>query len=371
MKLSPVVILGIGILAIVLISTVAIAGEIGYPGGWECQDTMKSTTVNGMTFTPDNLPNNGTVGTSYSKFDADDPKTGLPDINIQLWSPIEYVCIDGQWTPAREGEHFKDLQKTIGNDTYFFEQHVFWFKVRIIAEADYYTSYDPLLTWHGEAKGMVGVIRPDINVRILLNTPLWRVVSSFTDGNATYVKSAVWTGIMSTTVVGAGGKYVEALDDDWDGIPGYWSLTNTGPLNMFLVSGAGVSSSTLEGLRDTPGALANVPSQIYADISGTSLLAGWWAPPGGSTTINAVEVDYTVRFDVVTSAKYTFQQGSQPTTTVNASIEDKGGKGWFEKIGDWFEGVLGILGSPFTFVIIIIVIIGVFFVVIKVFGHRR
>ena len=296
-------------------------------------------------------------GATYVKFDADNNLTGTPTLSVQIGTPVEYVSQDGNWVAARPGEYFKGLTKTIGNDTWFFYQHVFMFQVQIAADADYYTSYDPLPTWHGEAKGMADAVVPNINVDILLNAKLWSVVSSFKYGNATYAKSGVWTGFMSAarqTIDKIG--YTADLPDGWNGIPGLWSDTNTGPLNMYLVDGS-ASSTTLESLQQTPGALANVPSRIYIEVSGISLQPGWWAPPGGSTTIDNVQDVSTIRFDVVTSAKYTFEQGSPNTKLLDVKDVNLGGKGWWENLSDFFANLAPNFTMLGVFILVIIVLL--------------
>jgi len=338
-----------------------------YVGGWEVHTDLERVTVNANTFTADNLPpyNYSSWGAAYVKFDADSELIGTPTLSVQLSSPIEYVNVDGEWQEARDGEYFKRLVKDIGDQTYFFYQHVFFFELRVIAEADYFNYYGLI---NGEAKDMRQQIKPEVTVGFAIMPDLWRVKTTVMsdDGLATYAKADVWTGVMSTAVDESSGGYVAALPDGFAGVNGIWSVTNVGRLNMFSMSSSETYRDTsIDQLDVSPSVIEGVPSAIIAEIAGTVLVPGWWLPPMGTIGTYAVQAEYRVRFDIVTSALYTFQQGDQESELDNATVEEKAGEGGLGQVGDFFDQLREIFSDPLTGIAALIVLALVLFAVVK------
>ena len=353
--------------ALSLVTIVPTLTPISYPGGWEVDVGMNSIAVNQHSYTIDNKPENTySFGDAYAKFDVDGNKTGVPTLSIQVYAPIEYISVDGEWVKARPGEYYKDIQKPVGNDIYFFYQHVFFFDVDIIAEADYLDA-NAVSGTTGEANGMIGAISAQISTTLLFDANIWSVLSQIQsdNGTAVYVNSGVWTGVMSASVFGSYGGYVDPLPSGFAGINGEWSVTNVGRLNMFEVDGSNIPDTSFDTFDTQPAAIEYVPSKFLIEIGGTDLIPGWWWPPLGAVNRYAVEATYRVRADIVTSAKYTFEQGDQDDTVNPKSISHEPGYGILYDFAAWFSGVLASLAFPLTTICIIVGGVIIIYVVLR------
>ena len=358
----------IGILAIVLIIGAGASLTFATPyepyvGGWEIGLGIDSINVNQRTYTIDSQPENTySFGTAYAKFDVDNELTGTPDITVRTTGLAEYISREGEWVKSYDGEAFKILQKEVGDDIYFFYQHVFFFELGIIAEGQ--QAADPLFgAPDGECDGQNTAIVATISVFLLVDANLWAVLDTITsdNGTATYKKSNVWTGMMSASVVEADGGYVNPLPTDFAGHYGLYSITNVDRLNMFHPDGAFAEDSSLEQFESNPSTIQGVPTSIITEVAGTRLQPAWWKPPGAASGRYAVEATYRVRLDVVTSALYTFELGDQDDTLNDVIIHDE-----TEPLGlfDWFS-------NPFaSFLSLGIILIGAV-VLVMIFRRKR
>lgn len=339
---------------------------------WEAKDGLKSVIINGETFTETNLPAGGNYswGGNYAKFDIDNAQIGFPTLSFQLGYPIEYINEGGDWVKARWGETYKQLEpKVIGQETYVFYHHVFFVELQIVAEADYFVWGT---TCHGEARGMYEAEKPQISVRFVFDAGLWKVLSRIQGPNneSVYVNSGVWTGIMSASVFSATAAYVEPLPQGFAGLPGAWSVTNIGPVNMRTIDEKTQGITDPDTTQANPALISGIPSKLIIEVGGTSLEPGWWWPLFGSVGTYAVYANYRIRIDVLTSAKYTFYQGDQddklkkPLISANAT----------DPLGDflaWLESKLAALGLNLAGTGLFIIAVLVLLILYRRAGRRE
>lgn len=346
-----------------------------YPGGWEVEANLDSIFANSQNYDSRNKPEHTVSwGAAYAKFDVDEELEGAPTTSIQVHFPEEYVNFRGDWVKAREGESFDEIYHKIGDECYFFEQHVFFFEMRIIAEADWSNVWGHI---YGEAKNMINAEPSEVNVFIIFDTPLWTVRDTISSNNGTAIwkKSGIWTGVMSAACVENYGGYVDELPDDFDGHPGAWSVTNVGRLNMFYINGDDASNTNFNDFdtneTETYG-LAGVPDEVLIEIAGTSLEPGWWWPsPSATIGTYAVQAEYRIRVDVLTAAKYTFQTGNQDDELDDANVSDET-EPPFELIDfSWLTDAIGnFFSDPKVFIMIIVIIIAIAVIVPKILAPR-
>lgn len=343
-----------------MVGSVFFVGPKIYVGGWEVTMSINKTNVNGVIYDFDNQPmNTYSWGTKYVKFDVDDTKQGVPDVSINIpTSANSYVMMGGEWEKARDGEYFKEIPKKIDGDQYFFYHHVFMFDMRIIAEADYVGAYNI-----GEARDMGSAEAAIVSVFIEFSTPLWKVVETISTEDSVWHKANVWTGVMSAAIVDVDGGYVDELPDKYKGIEGSWSLTNVGGVNMYHVDGRQESDMSLEDAQTDTHRLDGVPSSILLEVAGTSLQPGWWQPFGGSVGVYAVQAEYRLRVDVLTSAKYTFAAGDQDDDLKDAIVSADANKGF---LGNLLDDITALFQDPFVVIISLVVFVMVIYVILKI-----
>jgi hypothetical protein len=148
-------------------------------------------------------------------------------------------------------------------------------------------------------------------------------------------------------------------------------VTNVGRLNMYEVTGTEADDTTLDDLQSVPSLIEGVPAKILLEIGGTELQPGWWWPPLGSIGTYAVEAVYRVRVDVITSAKYTFEQGDQDDTANNKSVSDEAGKGILYELGAWLNALLSAPAAFIWMVITVVVVFGVLYLGVKLISGVR
>jgi len=361
-------------------------GDI-YNGGWESQNGLHDIVINGQSFDPLGTKPDGSLswGPAYCKVDADgsDSKTGVPDVVVSITSPREYVLSGADWVVAQSGQVFDSINKkvTIGDITYnyFWDHHVLFFEVKMVAIAD---AYAVLGYAHGEAKGMFYAEPAEIAVKTSFQVDPWvnKIVDSFSTDTGDYILDAdtVWSGVMSCSVAAIEAGYVGHLSDPTfkPTNPGLVVADNTGKLNMWTVDGASASGDTFpsEPHKD---ALPGVPEKVIFEVS-TELSPGWEWPWFGTIGTYAVSTNYKIRVDVLTSAGYQLEDGEQEDEHLNDTIIDDPADpfgDWLRGAGEFWDGVFTSLGAfAVGFILPIVIVIAVaviLFFIMRIVALRK
>ena len=339
------------------------AGDI-YNGGWESQNSMKSFEINSQEFDTTRRPAGAVSwGPAFCKFDPDDPAIGAPNLAISITFPREYIAQGGEWIPAPRNSVFAQINKKVGDHTYFWDHHVFFFEVKIIAEANW---HDEGVLWvpsiHGEANGMLEAERAVFNIRCNFEVDPWvdRILSEFSTAEADYVldRSTVWSGVMSASIADAAGGYAGGSINpiDYNGVSGIIVADQTGRVNMWKADGS--TASGLDSIPTEPheDAIPGVPASVDFEVSG-ELQPGWAYPPFGSLATAAVVITYKMRVDVMTSAGYLIEDGEQESEHVEEVIIDDP--------ADPLSDVFGTIQAYAPWIFVALIMITVIVIVIK------
>jgi hypothetical protein len=361
-------------------------GDI-YNGGWESQNSLYEISVNSDGFNPLGARPAGATswGAAYCKFDADGAgsRTGVPDLTIQLTSPREYIISGGEWVVAPRGSVFDTVNKkvTVGgvDYNYFWDHHVFFFEVKMLAQAD---GYQVLLAADGEARGMNFAETAKISVMTSFEVDPWvnKIKQAFSTDEADYRldEDTVWSGVMSVSVAAIEAGYVGHIGEVGYSppSPGLVVADQTGKVNMFTPEGSEADGSDFPSTPQRS-SLPDVPEKVIFELS-SELSPGWEWPLFGSISTEAVKTDYKVRVDVLTTAGYRIEDGEQEDESIDEVIIDESADpigDFIGAVGSWVDGVFtGLGGFALGFIMPIVIVIAVaviLFFVMRIIALRR
>jgi hypothetical protein len=262
------------IVTVILVSPVLQSDVVPYVGGWEITKQIDSVKVNGVWYDSNNLPaeiQTGAWGTNTVRFDVDEPNQGLPDIQVYTSSPREYVVnARGEWVEASGTDVFeKGLPKTIGDNVYFFDHHVFRQQVRVTAYCDANDQYVvPIYGRHGEARGMVTAIDAQITVRVKDTCLPWAnwLEPEFDGETGSYLFENGWAAIMSMRVAESEAWYEGYTPPSANNPEGTAPLTTGGA--FFAASTTGDINMWLSSFSAAPLVQGGLPSEVSFDVTG-------------------------------------------------------------------------------------------------------
>lgn len=338
--------------------------------GWEIYDTIgamkfdNTICTNAFQFTS---PND--VSGPYWKVDIDAPTWRIPTIMSEL-SDVRHTDFAGR--DLTYDKYVDTRTVTIGNDTFYLDYHIYTFTINIRTVADKqvvsisdpvnptrvyhetawpYIGQDGLIFGGGHLSGQEHGMQFNGGVFVKFVINPWRGVPERTAPNSSYYLSNVWAGIMNAYVIS---KSEGKVANQWGSIPN--PVADAQPfVKGGLDEGAQVPMFEDDGTFGKPATTVNWGPNVTPDtrIESTVVL---YLPtqlmPGADTHHDVfgnvddiypidVNVQYTVRVDVLQTHDYTLQGSNKPP----ALTWPHDYFGWAQ---DWWTSFLGGL-DPFAF----------------------
>jgi hypothetical protein len=360
------------ILSILLASTLYTQSAV-YRGGWEVKNGIEKVTVNDNTFRigSGTRPQSAPVwGLHNLRFDIDDPQKGTPNIQVEVGPAREKVFTPDGWVNAPQGKVFKSLSKSVGETAYFFDQHVFFFDVSIIATPDFV----PPVVWpfvDGEAAGMGWADTAEVSLELYFESAPWvnLLLPEVEGDTGTYLldEDSVWSGVMSAQVVEVESKFI-GKDNPATGLIDPYNVKNA-LVNMRADSGTYVGSVTDFNEQtmpiDKPSNIA--PTEIFLTVGG-ELSPGYEWPAFATLSTYPAQLKYTIRVDVLTEAGYVLESGDMDSELGDIEYEE-GSFNLLGALGDWLGSILPWAGLGGIIGLIIVAVVGV--IILKSFLGRR
>jgi hypothetical protein len=386
-KRGNILVLFVGVIAIfgILIAFFG-AGMLfsfGYAGGWEVRSELHSVQVSGNWYTQTTAPVGDIPwGPKVAKFDATDPDiypdwdvVREPDIHISVDDPIHtkedssgnlVTNRAGSVTSVPLDEPNNEFQKIIGEETFFYYEHIYAYLVTVRTQGD---QFDQGYLWQSllEMRGEEGIALT-FTVRTKFSVSPWNIVGqTYTDdAGDDFMVTQAWVGIMSASaeVVESGftERSIEAMDaiDQVAKSPTGWEMLSLpqehGSLNMYTVDGNPAENSDI----DTYGAVRDVPAGVLIDVSG-HLWNGGEQPLATLAVTHDVFMSVLVKVSVLTHAAYAPITGTDPIA--DPPDDDRSGPQpfWFPLAyalgnlwGDYWWLIVGIVGIVAVVLVLIV-----------------
>ena len=389
----------IAIAFVVIISFGAFALSMTpHVSGWEVENDIYNIRVNGVTYpvmssgaTPENLY----LWTSKGiRFDVDHIDIGVADIDVSLGPPREKVLdsYTGEWESARDAEVFKTYHKAIGDTYYFWDHHVFFFEVTIVATPDFIdysvgslipgdSIVSTVQRTFGEAEGMEGPAE-DAEILLKLNFKLdpWinSILDQISDNDTEYElnEEKIWTGIMSAQILEVETMFVGWNNPDTEPPNGEIDPYQVGGAQLSILTDEGTFSNTRlkadDELVDKPDDMAPSECQI---VVGGSMFPAWYREQWGTSDIYPAQLKYKIRMDALSTAGYDLIDGSMDERLDNKSYK----KGSAKPVADFWtnlkdgledfnlglQDLFGEMYGPLVMIAIIAVVALVFYLLLK------
>jgi hypothetical protein len=363
-KLSPKLVIGIFVVALIVGGSLFTFSIGSYSGGWNINDSGYSLTVAGVK-APANIWSFDPDGDRQRTDNMDWAAHDKPAITYELGQVHYEISSMGSWQYSASPvllDHYTLNLTADGKKIQVYWLYMIAFEVTLKTSADSFFITRPIgdaasiYGWHYEMNA--------VPATALTTLALSQWTPMGEDGNWTIVGG--WSGILSASCLAETHGLVEEGADENQGhtIQNLHSVNSK--LNMYV-------DDALSGSYDfhQTGALKGVPSIVQVETSAT-LGAGakyttdtWgaWA----SCAVRNVFVKYTVGCEILTTLQYALK-----TSHIGPLINPKeNNTGYAPELPGWLAGLLAVLGSPFTFIITVIVIVIVGIVIIKIVGHKK
>jgi hypothetical protein len=402
MKIDHRALIAIGFIVIISFGAFALS-MTPHVSGWEVENDIYNIRTNGVTYPvmeSGSRPENVYLWTTKGiRFDVDIIDSGAADIDVSLGPPREKVLdtTTGEWVNARDAEVFKTYSKSVNNTYYFWDHHVFFFEVTIVATPDFHDYYignivpgdvlpSVVQRTLGEAEGMEGA--EDVDVLLKLNFKLdpWVnfIIDQISDNDTKYSldEEKIWTGIMSAQILEVETMFVGWGDPDTDPPSGEIDPYQVGGAQLSILTDEGTYSNTTtradDELVDKPSDMA--PSECQIAVGGT-MFPGWCRELGGTSDIYPTQLKYKVRMDALSTAGYDLIDGSMDDVLDNKSYK-KGStkpvadfwtnlKNGLEDFNAGLQDLFGEMYGPLVMIAIIAVVALVFYLLLKLGILRR
>jgi hypothetical protein len=355
------------IIAAIAVGVFVLGGTVfsvtSYGGGWNINDSGYSLLVDGVK-APANVwsfdPDGNCVRNDSMDWAAHDD----PAITMELGQVHYEISTMGSWqysaTPVLLDHYTVNLTPD-GKKIQIYWLYMIAFEVTLKTSADSFYITRPL--WDASSIYGYHYEMNAVDVQSLTTLALSQWVPAGEDGNWTVTGG--WSGILSASCLAETHGLVDEGANENQG----HTISNLNSVNSKLnmyVDGA------ISGSYDfhQTGALKGVPSIVQVE-TGAVLGAGaeyrtdtWgaWA----SVAVRNVFVKYTVGCEILTTLQYALK-----VSHIGPLINPKeANTEYAPQLPGWLAGILSAMGGTTTFILIVIVMVGVFFVVIKIIGRR-